>query len=98
MSDASPSLPNHCRRERIAEVAIRVLRERGYDRVTWGDGTMVDIGCEAGINDHPLNVMTKVCRALRRAPDLFEHTQILGCDSRGHARRVNSYRIIASAT
>lgn len=78
----------------IAETAARLMREQGLQYVTYGDGTMVEIGVEAGIDAHPLDTMRRVCAALRRAPHLFEHGRMLGLDSRGRNRFVNSYRLL----
>lgn len=78
----------------IAEKAAKIMREHGISSVMWGDGFMTDLGSAVGYtNEHPLDCMTKMCRALRRAPKLFEHSYVHGHDSRGYSRLVCSYKL-----
>lgn len=79
----------------IAEKAVEYMKEHDINHVMWGDGAMVSIGHYAGHggDSHPLDVMAKVCKALRRAPHLFEHSYIRGHDSRGHSRLVCGYKL-----
>lgn len=82
------------RKERIAEVAVRVMREAGEDRVSFGDGVLGDIAHEAGFGSAGIyDAMQRVLGGLERAPDLFEKKTTFGYDSRGLNRRVRLFVI-----
>lgn len=82
---------------KMSQKAYEALIARNVETIMWGDGLMVDIAHEIGVNiknPHPLNMMTRMCSILREAPDLFKHSYVRGHDHRGHMRIVNSYKII----
>jgi hypothetical protein len=87
-------------RETIADVAIRIMRERDVRIVMWGDGILSDIGGAVPVkgdqSTHPLAQMQRVLAAMGR-DKRFIAGRYRGHDNAGRARTVRGFELKESA-